>query len=259
MSRVTGSSYKPVVPAVDQAAKVLLCLGENSDVKLTVTQICKKLNIHKSKGYSILHTLMQFDFVTKDSKTKTYELGPGLLSLAKNVQDNFDIRKISEPYLQNLANETKSTVLLGVVSNDQFYITETYEGDDMVGITIRRNQAFHITHGAHGKAITAFMKKSDQEALLKQDNLQFYGENKSFDMNLLNRELKECLDKGYAIDYGMVTQGINALSSPVFNHENNVFAGIVLVGTFPETCFKQYGDQVFTISKQISKKCGANI
>ena len=253
------SAYKPIVPAVEQATKLLICLGDNSDSKMTLTQICKKLGIHKSKGYSILHTLIQFDFITKDSGTKTYSLGSGLLLLARNVQDNLDIRKISEPFLQNLALETKSTVLLGILSNDQFFISATYEGDDTVGITIRANQSLQITHGAHGKAIAAFMDKKSLKDLLKQKHLHFYGKDKKFDMKFLTNELSICRKTGYAVDYGGVTSGINALSSPVFNSEQKIFAGIVLVGTFTKDKFEEYGQKIFDISKEISKKCGAEI
>lgn len=71
-----------------------------------------RIGIHKSKGYSILHTLMQFDFITKDSGTKTYSLGSGLLLLARNVQDNLDIRKISEPLLKiDLTNMDKELLI----------------------------------------------------------------------------------------------------------------------------------------------------
>jgi DNA-binding IclR family transcriptional regulator len=253
------STYKPIVPAVDQASKLLICLGNNSGPNMTLTQICKSLGIHKSKGYSILHTLMQFDFISKDSEAKTYSLGPGLLTLAKNVQDNLDIRKISKPFLQNLALQTKNTVLLGVISNDQFFISATYESDETVGITIRANQTLHITHGAHGKAIVAFMDKKSRDSILKQKQLCFYGKNTSFDMKVLKEELLLCRKTGFAVDNGGVTPGINAISSPVFDSEQKIIAGIVLVGTFSEGQFSEYGKMVADISKKISKNLGANI
>ena len=250
------SIYKPAVPAVDQAARLLICLGDSSESKLTVTQICEKLGIHKSKGYSILQTLMQFDFITKDSVTKTYSLGPGLLLLSKNVQDNLDVLKISESYLRSLANETKSTVLLGIINNHQYYIAEKYEGNDTVGITVRPSQVLDLTHGAHGKAIVAFLGEDERKIVLGQKNLHFYGKDKSFDMEFLKQELSLCRKTGYAIDYGGVTPGINALSSPVFGFDQQVYGAIVLVGTFSKSKFIKYGERVAEISKQISIKLG---
>jgi len=259
MAKNNTSTYKPIVPAVDQSAKLLLCLGNNSGPNMTLTQICKKLGIHKSKGFSILHTLMQFDFISKDSGTKTYSLGPGLLSLAKNVHENLDIRKISESFLQDLALQTKSTVLLGVISNDQFFISATYEGDDTVGITIRANQTLHITHGAHGKAIVAFMDKERRDSLFKQKQLYFYGKDRYFDMKVLKKELSLCRKTGFAVDHGSVTPGINAISSPIFDSDKKIIAGVVIVGTFSKEKFSEFGQKVADISKEISRKVGANI
>ena len=202
---------------------------------------------------------MQFDFITKDAGTKKYSLGPGLLALAKNVQDNFDIRKISEVYLKNLANETKSTVLLGIISNFQFYISATYEGSDTIGITIRANQVLNITHGAHGKAISAFLDEEAQQKLLAKKELYFYGKDKPFDMKVLKEELSLCHKTGFAVDHGGVTPGINALSSPIFDSDQEIIAGIVLVGTFTKNKFAKYGAKVAAISKEISKRSGAKI
>ncbi len=253
------STYKPIVPSVEQAAKLLVCLGENSEPNMTVTQICRILNLHKSKGFSILHTLIQFDFIVKDSRTKTYSLGPGLLSLARNVQENLDVRKISESYLKNLANETKSTALLGIISNDQFYISEKHEGNVAIGLTLRANQALHITHGAHGKAIAAFLDKKAQQKFLEQETLYFYGENQTFDIRVLQQELSLCRETGYAVDYGGVNPAMNALSSPIFDSDQKIVGGIVLAGTFKKDKFVKFGQKVADISKEISRKLGADI
>ena len=83
-SQKVKSGYKPLVPAVEQSSRVLICLGRSPKFKMTLTEICNEVGIHKSKGYSILNTLKQFGFVEKDPQTKTYSLGVGLdVSLAR--------------------------------------------------------------------------------------------------------------------------------------------------------------------------------
>jgi len=41
-----------------------------------------------------------------------------LILLAKKVQASLDVRKISEPYLKELAQFTKSAAFLGIISKD---------------------------------------------------------------------------------------------------------------------------------------------
>ena len=66
-------------------------------------------------------------------------------------------------------------------------------------------------------------------------------------------------EKGYAIDNGEVTPRITAVSSPVFNHNNQVTAAIVLVGTFTEDKFARLGRKTAETARTISKKAGAQL
>jgi DNA-binding IclR family transcriptional regulator len=151
------------------------------------------------------------------------------------------INAIAKEHLQKLAIETRTSVLLGIICNDQFYIAGKYDGNDKLSVTVRQYQYLHITHGSHGKAIFAFLDEHEQQRILATNQLYFHGELSSFDKDKLNRELNFCCQNGYAVDNGEVTPGITAVSAPVFNHNNKVSAGIVLVGTFTQEKFDDQG------------------
>ncbi len=258
-SKKKKSVYKPVAPAVEQAARLLMLLGSHSDTKMNLTQICTALEIHKSKGYSILNTLMQYSLIVKDQATKTYSLGPGLLFLAQNVRDNLDIVNIARPGLKDLAAQTNACVLLGTISKDQVYIASKYENNEIMGISVRQYQSLHITHGAHGKAIFAFLDSEKKEDLINKGELHFYGINAPVDFKKLEIELSLCRKNGYAIDNGNMTHGINAISSPVFSLNKEIIGVIILVGTFEKEKFKEYGKKVSLLAEKISKKMGAAV
>ncbi len=251
------SVYKPIAPAVEQASRLLMLLGTQPDSSMNLTQICSALNIHKSKGYTILNTLMQYALITKDEETKTYSLGPSLLFLAQNVKDNLDIVKLAKPALKKLAGETRSCVLLGILNGDRVYIASKYENDEIMGISVRQYQSLHITHGAHGKAIFAFLDSKRRDELIKKNKLQFYGTDTPVDFKLLENELSSCRKHGYATDNGHMSHGINAVSSPVFSHGKQIIAVVILVGTFSENKFKEYGKKIAAIGKDLSAKMGS--
>ena len=252
------SVYRPTSPAVEQAAQLLLCLGKNNDMGLTA--ICKEIGIHKSKGFSILNSLAQYDLITKDGKTKTYSLGPALMPLARKAREKLDINAIAKDHLQKLANETKASVLLGIICNDQFYIAGKYDGNDKLSVTVRQYQSLHITHGSHGKAIFAFLNETDRQRIFDSDQLFFHGDNiDSLDKKRLEQELKFCRENGYAVDNGEITPGITAVSAPVFDHNNEVTAAIVLVGTFTKDKFETFGKMIAVTGRTISKQAGAQL
>ncbi len=66
-----------VVPAVEQASRVLFCLAEG-DSCMSLLDVCARVGFHKSKAFSILETLQGFGLVRKGGDGKGYTLGPGL-------------------------------------------------------------------------------------------------------------------------------------------------------------------------------------
>ncbi len=253
------STYTSSSPAVEQAAQVLLCLGKNLSGEMTLTEICSQVGIHKSKGFSILNALNQHDFVIKDNDTKAYSLGPALMPLGCKAAEKFDITLVAKKHLQVLADETRSSVLLGIISNDQFYIASKYDGNNMLSLTVRQYQSLHITHGAHGKAIFAFLDKTEQKRIIDSGEVFFHGDPQALDQDRLKQETNQCRQNGYAVDNGELTHGISAVSAPIFDHNNRVTAGVVVVGTFSKNWFKEYGEKTAAAARRISDLSGAQI
>jgi DNA-binding IclR family transcriptional regulator len=258
---VKGKSlYKPSVPAVEQACRVLFCLGEGLDFKMRLTDICRQVGIHKSKGHSILSTLRRFGFVEKDPQSKTYSLGPALIFLSRHVLDNLHYTEIVAPFLDNLAKETNGTALFGLIYGEHLLVVGKREGNQNIGFSIRLGHRFHITLGAHGKAIVAFMPEADRERILSKKRVYFHGLDISrLNIKRLRDELKQCRQLGYARDVGEVTAGINFVSAPVFGVQEKVIGCIILIGTFPEELIDKYGPRTAEIAGQVSYKVGADV
>ena len=254
------SVYKPSVPAVEQASRVLLCLGESPNFKMRLTEICNQVGIHKSKGHSILNTLKQFGFVEKDPQTKTYSLGPALIFLSRHVLDNLHYPEIVAPFLDDLAKETNGTALFGLIYGEHLLVVGKSEGNQNIGFTIRLGHRFHITLGAHGKAIVAFMPEADREKILTKKRVYFHGFGISrLNTKRLKEELIKCRQLGYAQDIGEITQGVNFVSAPVFGVQEKIIGCIILIGTFSESLIEKYGPKTADVARRISYKLGADI
>lgn len=257
--RVSLSSYKPIVPAVDQACRILICLGKNSNPKMGLTEIANEVGIHKSKGFAILNTLHQFGLVEKDPQSKTYSLGIGLLSLSRYVLDNLRYPEVASPFLKELANETNGTALFGIIQREHVMVLVKHEGNQNIGFTVRLGHRFHITLGAHGKAIVAFMPEKEQKKILSQKKLYFYWDPSRVNKKRLKEELKKCRELGFAQDLGEITPGVNVVSSPIFAHRDKLIGALILMGTFPPNIIQKLGSRVVSVAKQISLKLGAEI
>ena len=253
------SVYKSSVPAVEQASRVLLCLGENGRFNMKLTEICKEVGIHKSKGHSILNTLSQFGLVEKDPRTRTYSLGTALIFLSRHVLDHLSYPDIVAPFLEDLARETSGTALFGLINGEQVFVVAKHEGNQNVWFA-RLGHRFHITLGAHGKAIAAFLPEEEREKILARKRVYFYGLDISrLNMKQLREELDRCRELGYAQDVGEITPGVNFVSAPVFGLQDKIVGCIILIGTFPGDLVEQYGPKTADVARQISYKLGADV
>jgi DNA-binding IclR family transcriptional regulator len=224
-----------------------------------VTEIAREVGIHKSKAYSILTTLNHFGFVDKDPQAKTYSLGMELLSLARHVLDNLRYPEVVSPLLQELATETNSTALFGLIQGDSVVVLDKYEKSQNIGFTVRVGHRFHITLGAHGKIIVAFLPEAEQEKILSKKKVHFSLDSSRVNMKLLREELRQSREVGYARDIGGITPGVNVVSAPLFDNRNRLIGCLILIGTFPEKRIEEYGSKVAGMAHKISQRLGADV
>jgi DNA-binding IclR family transcriptional regulator len=255
--QIRAPEDKYVVPAVDQASRILLCLAATASPRLTLTEICSQVGVHKSRAFSVLHTLEGFGFVQKNTDGRGYSLGPGLIALSRKVIDNLSAPRLAEPILASLAEQTGSSAFLGLLTHQSLFVVAKHEGLGDIGITIRLGHRYPLTHGAHGKAIVAFMEDSQKETLLKSKDLYFHGAPSQFDRKRLKNELERCREVGYAEDLGEQRRGLNAIAAPVRGPSGSVIGAIFVLGLFAIDAAEQFGQLVAEGGKALSRLMGA--
>jgi len=255
----TKPDYSSLVPAVEQASRILLVLAEQAVGKMTLTEICRAVGIHKSKGYSVLNTLQHFAFVQRSPDSKTYSLGPGLLFLAGKVLTNLDLREAVAPVLQELSFKTNSTAFLGLISDSHVFVVAKDEGIQDIGVTIRLGHRFPLAWGAHGKAIMAFLPDVERKKLLERSKPYFHGNQAKFDLDRFEQEMAECRKSGFAMDLGEMKSGVNAVAAPVFRSGRKLIGALVVLGTFPRGSAGRHGSKVAVAARKFSELIGGTI
>jgi DNA-binding IclR family transcriptional regulator len=253
------SEEKYMVPAVEQASRVLFCLAGNSSSQMSLLEICSQVGIHKSKAYSILQTLQKFGLVQRFSDRKGYALGPGLITLSRKVLDDFNAPRLAEPILEELATKFGGTATLGLIADRIVFVVAKNEGGVDIGVTIRTGHRFPLTYGSHGKAIAASLPEKELEHLLKETKLYFHGSSEKLDRNRLAGELAQCRADGYALDLGEMKPGLNSVAAAVFGPGETPIGYIALIGLFPSETARESGPLVSTAAKTLSRQLGARI
>jgi DNA-binding IclR family transcriptional regulator len=250
------SVYSGIVPAVEEASRILITLARSNLGKMTLTEIRREVGIHNSKAYSILNTLQKFGFVQKDPLTKKYSLGMGLIYLSQRVLDTLDLREAAAPFLSTLSSGTNSTAFLALISGDYVYVAAKDEGSQAVAVTFRIGQRFPVFWGTHGKAILAFLPEEERKAILASDGMAFRGFGSAYTLDDLIKELTWCRESGYAVDLDETKIGIRSVAAPVFGPRAELIGALVVIGTFPEDLADDYGRRVAREAQTFSQSLG---
>lgn len=245
-----------MVPAVEQACRILFCLAGNRSAHMSLTEICGEVGVHKSKAYSILQTLQMFGLVRKNGDRKGYALGPALIALSRKTLDDLDAPQLAKPVLEKLGLELGCTATFGLIAGNKVFVVAKHEGAD-VGVTIRVGHRFPLSYGSHGKAIAAFLPEAERELLFQGSGVYFHGPAKNFDRERLQREMEECRREGFALDMGEMKPGLNSLAVPVFGPGAALIGYIAMVGFFSEQEARAFGPQVVAAGKALSRQLGA--
>lgn len=255
------------MPAVDQASRVLFALGRNPRGSATLTEICCEVGISKSKGLAILNTLRGSGLVVRSDRSKTYGLGPALLTLSRALLDHTDLAHEAAPHLDDLVTSTGCTALLGLVSGDRLFVIARREARAAMGIAVHVGNRFPLTLGAHGKAILAALPGNELERMLARGPLYVYGESSkdSVDIAALRAELDECREAGYAHDLSVTQSGIGAVSAVLMDEYSEasspgmsrIVGCLIVVGTFGAEAAAEYGRKVAATARKMSSRGGS--
>src|SRR2546422_6881625 len=108
----TGFAVRNKVQSLDRAFEILRLLG--SEPEMRVTDLARRLEVHKSTVFRLLSTLQEHGLVEQNPTTEKYRLGYGLVRLAGAVVAELDLARASRSVLEGLAGRTGGTVNLAI-------------------------------------------------------------------------------------------------------------------------------------------------
>lgn len=257
--KITRSTDKYLVPAVEQALRMLFRIAESESAHMNLTEICDKVGMHKSTAFCILHTLQKFGLVQTGGRGKGYTLGPGLIGLSRRFLDTLSAPKLAEPLLAELADKAGATAALGLIADKNVFVAAKHEGGRVIGITMRVGHRFPLTYGCHGKAIAAFLPEKELDNLLQGEDLYFHGDPSKFDRDKLNEEIRRCRRDWFAEDLEEMVPGLNVVAAPVLGPNKRPIGYMAVLGLHSAEVVRQCGPLVAEAGKALSRQLGANV
>jgi DNA-binding IclR family transcriptional regulator len=197
--------------------------------ELGVSELGRLLGVHKATASRLAATLAERGLIERDPDTERYRLGFGLIRLAGAAMAGLDLVRTARPVLEDLADRTRETVNLGVLSGqDVIYLDQATGTRSIVSVSwVGRRTPLHCT--AAGKVLMAFAPRADLPRLLASP-LTRETDRTITDLDDLRMQLAQTRVRGYAQTQEELEDGLNAVAAPVRAADGTLAAALSVSG-----------------------------
>lgn len=197
---------------------------------IAISELEKKLGIHKSTIYRYVATLRDAGYLEQDEDTKYYKVGLNLFSLGSKIVNSINWTKEVRPYLVELRDTFQETVHLGVADKGEVIYIDKVESEQSIRMYSKVGVRSPIYCTGIGKAILAHLPKEKQASIIDQLELKRYTENTIVNKEKLAEELQKIVAKGYALDLEEHELGVVCAAVPIFNYNGELLGAISVAG-----------------------------
>ena len=159
-----GDAATPPDYRVEALAKGLRVLSVFSEQRPTwrITDIAAEVSLPLPTAYRIVMTLTAEGYLDH-LPSGEYRPGVRVLTLGTAALRSLDLVELATPKLQELANATRETVNLAVLTGDQVLYLVRLRNSDLVTANIRVGSLLPAVHTSIGKLLLAYTDDADLE------------------------------------------------------------------------------------------------
>lgn len=242
-----------------QRALDILGLFDSRRSELGTTEIADLLALPKSTAAGLMHTLEANGYLEQNSETRKYRLGLKLAERAGLLLNQFDLRQLAAPFLQNLRDECNESVNLAVRRGADMVYVERMHGTNMLGFRSEIGKRERIHSTALGKAYLAALPDEETRQIVSQhpfDALTPYTITSPADFL---KELERIRRRGFAVDDQENELGGRCVAAAILDFDGSPAAAVsvsVPLLRMPEARVAEIGALVKRTAAQISRRLG---
>jgi IclR family acetate operon transcriptional repressor len=147
--------------------------------------------------------------------------------MAVNQSIHNNLVYFAKPYIDDLRDRVKETVVLEVLFGEDMIMAYIAEGPQLIRIAGRIGDRVPVHAAAGAKAILAFSSPGTRSALLNVEMSRFTKQTIT-NPAVLEKQLNEIKQLGISFDNEEINEGTSAIGAPVFNHEKKPVASVVI-------------------------------
>ena len=205
-----------MIQSVSHALDVLEELAKAAG-EIGVTELSKRLKLHKNNVFRLLATLELRGYVEQNKETEDYRLGVKALQLGQSYIVQSKLVSRAGPILKTLAEQLGETVSLAVLQNGQVQFPLTFESRKAVKVAPRVAISFAAKQNAAGRLLIAQLPDAVVTEALSGNTPHDAA---------IRSQLSELRNSGTIVDRGAIEAEVVSISKVVRSFGNEVAGAI---------------------------------
>ncbi len=228
-----------VIQSVAHSLDVLEQFFGEAD-ELGVTELSKRLKLHKNNVFRLLATLEARGYIEQNRATENYRLGIKCLHLGRRYIHHMGLVRQARPILADIARRARESAFVAIARRDGVVPLEAAEPDDrVVRITPPIGQTLPLHCTAIGKAHLAFDAEEQLQASLPE-HLERFTAQTIIDRAVLLEQLHCIARDGYSFDAGEYFEDVASVAVPIRDYTRSVVGSLAVAGP----CYRIPSDRI---------------
>jgi DNA-binding IclR family transcriptional regulator len=214
--------------SIDRVVALLDMLSE-SDVPLSLAEICTRMGLHKSTAHRSLIVLERTSMIERTPEGR-FRLGLKLYELGNRAVEQIDLRERVQPFFRRLAMEVGETVHLSVLQKTKVVYLDKVEPNRRVCMTSKSGTSNPVYCTSMGKAMLAFLPADMREEILSKIKYTRFTTKTLCSREALLKSLERVKKRGFAIDDEEIEVGVRCVGAPIFDENRHPIAAVSVSG-----------------------------
>jgi len=211
-----------------QRALSLLRIFTDAQPSWTLRDLAKRTKLNKTTLFRLLTALESEGLIVRDPVSETFRLGPEVIALGGRALRSNPLQTISRDELKSLAEKTRETATLEVLSGRDVVIVDEITGDRLLGGVAWIGTRWPAFATSTGLAILASLPPQEASEILKTPLSQITPKTIT-SPDQLRKEFQSIRQRGYAVADEALELGFLAVGAAILNHDG-IVAGALSIG-----------------------------
>jgi DNA-binding IclR family transcriptional regulator len=230
--------------------------------ELGVTELSKRLKLHKNNVFRLLATLEARGYIEQNKASESYRLGIKCLHLGRRYIEHMGLVRQARPILADVTKKCAESTYVAVYRREGVVPLEAVEPEDRaVRITSPVGHTLPLHCTAAGKTHLAFDNDEQLKSSLPE-NLPAFTNRTITDRAMLFAQLEAVAKNGYSVDCGEYLNEVASVAVPIRDYTRSVVGSLSVSGPAyripEERVTSEIAPLILDAGRELSHRLGYN-